>query len=354
MVTLTFTPQQRARACRALLRHAETAIDGVHAILHGAGCDICNHGRIEGAERANKYRGMVLMHADRPDLADFLGGTYRATLAEDMTERLAKIDRELRAEIIAIAKMALEQSAERVGVAIRRQAKRDNLSSIEQYSYDNDPASVFVAGLRPVVADKLVAALTADEEELIAKELATAAELIEEALETASADVLSTLPGDDLTDVETAHTEHRPLAVEMFLTAMTVLVLGRLGRATDTDVRETAEVKIPPNLANDVMSVAGGVAPTADGGIQRDISNQPLTDAGETARGSRFAQGETTSGHLQETENLVADIVFRHSGDPDGNPIHLTADGLSLDDTEARAGSTPGCRCWHETIYVEA
>ena len=359
MVTLTFTPAQRMRAWRArcLLESGVVERSQINAVVAGANKAICDDGRISGGDRVDKYRAMALLFAKDPVVGDFLGGTFRATLAEDMTAQLSKIDEDLRIEIIAIARLALETAAEKIAVSVARRSRsgsgdRHGLNSIEQWSRDNDAPAVFVAGLRSSVSDALFAELTADEEELALAELDNAAAAVEEALAVASAAVLAVLPGDDLASVEEGHEVQRPLAVSMFRTAMAALVLGRLGRATDSDDRVTTEVEVPPNLANDTMTVAGGGSPLDDGGLAVNSDGRPITASGDQVKGTRFAQGDTTSQHLETEFGLLAVDYFRHSGQPDGNPLHVNVDGSRLDEISIRPGGK-GCRCWEETIYEE-
>ena len=353
---LTFSEAQRRRAACALLKfeRGETDRSKVHALLHGAATSIAEDGRIEGAARIDKYRGLTLLHSDCPVRAPFLGGLFRATLAEDMTEQLAKIDDDLRIELLAIARTAFEAAADRVAVKIRREANRSKLDAVQQYAFDNDSPVKFVASLPRKLSDRLAADLTSDEEELARRELEQSATLIDEALAAASALVLATLPGDNLGAVADRHEADRSPAVQMFLVAMTALVLGRLGRGAATEGRAVlpGEVEVPPNLVNDVMSVAGGARPTSDGGLAKNADGRPVSDSGEELAGSRFAQGDTSSTYLREEFGLAEVVRFRHSGGADGNPLHVQTDGSLLSETGVRPGG-PGCRCWESTEYED-
>lgn len=350
---VTFTKAQQVRACQAVadVERGDTDRADINALLYGAARSICDDGQISDPDRVRKWRAMVELFGDDPSRARFVGGTRRAGLAEDMTEQLSKIDNELRAQIHAVAQLAYEQAAERVAVKLRHKARRSCLNSIEEWSLDHDPAVVFVSKVRANVRRRLFAELTVDEEETVKAELATAAGLVEELLEEASDAVRAAVPSDSDSIAE-SHTEARPRAVGLFLTALTTIVLSRLDRVSGIDDGEANPV-VPWSFVDDTLAAAGGAATTDDGRLVVNADSRIVTPDGETAKGSRFAQGAITTAAL-ENDGLVAVVVFRHSGSDGGNPIHVEADGKPLTETEARAGTTPGCRCSHETIYEEA
>jgi len=354
MVTtvLRFSDRQRAVAALALwdLERGAIARKSCNAVLEGVAKAIVNKDQITG-ERADKYAAMMLLYQADPVRARFLGGTYRATLAEDKTEQLAAIDRELRAQIVAICQMVFEQAVEGVATKAARKAKATSLQPVQRWSLDNESAETFLKTVTPEVRNAMFAALTTGEEEETRRLLANAAELIEELLEQASPIVAASLTETE-SDVEASHDRDRPRAIDLFLTAMTARVLGRLGRFSDGETAAVENVNFW-DTASDVLAAAGGAATNGEGGLVTNEDSLVLAESGEPLQGTGFAQGHTSSVVLEE-EGLIPVVYFRHSGGTDGNPIHVAADGLKLDDTQARAGTTAGCNCWHETVYEEA
>lgn len=350
-MVIRITDRQRTRAASALLELETGRIDRAecNSLLHGCAQSIVDGQPIEG-ERANKYNGMKLMWGDDPVKARFLGGTKRAVLADEMTADLSAIDRELLAQIVAICELAFAESVDRVAFKAKNAAKPGLLQPVEKYSYDNDPPLAFLAAIRQSVRDRLFAALTPDENAAVLKELENAATLIDELLADASPGIAAALGDRD--GIEDQHDTDRPRAVDLFLAAMTERVLGRLGRYSDGEETAVEDVRFW-DVAGDVLFVAGGAATTEAGGLVVNGDSMPETPDGEQFKGTGFAQGNTTSVALED-DGLVAVEYFRHSGGEDGNPIHARADGKRLSETEARAGTTAGCRCWHDTVYEEA
>lgn len=342
---VTFSVRQRLTAARALADLDAGVIDRgeINAVIYGAACAIRDGERIEG-KQADKVKAMALLVGDDPKLAAFLGGTQRAALADDLTD-LATVDARLLAEVLATANLAYETAAERVAIKLARRAKREKLEPVELWSLDNEGPLAFLASLRTATRRRITAALTDDESELVTGELETAAALVAQILEDASAEVVDLLPDGAADDVTVKHETDRPRAVALFVTAMSAFVLSRLNG-------EAPARGVPPNLAADVLRVAGGAGASEAGGVLADDDGW-LTPDEEPFKGSLFAQGDTTSVWVEENEGLVAVQYFDGPTGDGTNPIHSEAVGMRRDEIQATPGSTAGCRHFWRTEYEE-
>ena len=343
---VTFTVRQRLSAALALAELDAGTIDraDINAVIFGAACAIRDGEEIEG-KQADKYNAMMLLVGDQPNLAAFLGGTKRAALADDLTA-LAAVDARILAEILAVANLAYETAAERVAIQLARRAKRDKLEPVEIWTLDNEGPLAFLASLRPATRRRITAALTADESELVTAELETAAALVTQMLADGSVDVLELLPDDAGTVVADKHDTDRPRATALFLTALSSFVLGRLNG-------DDPVAGVPPNLAADVLRVAGGAGSSDAGGVLADDDGFLSVD-GEPLKGDLFAQGDTTTVWVEENEGLISVQYFDGPTGDDANPIHASEVGKRRDETSAVPGSTPGCGHFWRTEYEEA
>lgn len=372
---LTFTETQRRTAALALLDLADGTIktSEINAVLKGAAESIARGETIAG-DRAEKYTGAYLLFSQHPIKARFLGGTRQANLADRLTRTLDKIDTELLAEIYGIAQHAYKKAADRVAVKIRHQASRSGLNPMELWSLDHDPAPDFIAGLREPVRDRICASLTKKEKELVEEELEAATVLIDAALKRASQYVIKELPKEVRGDAEKRHGRSRPAALRLFMAAMSRVVLSRLGRGKTLDIvtddtpvsgpdpdtgggEDTGEAAgappaVPMSILVDVMRAAAGAAVSKSGRLVRNNSGDLLNSDGEVFRGTNFAQGDATTSPLEQKAALESVVIFQHSGHPDPNPLHLSANGKPVKEVAAKLYHFPGCYCRERAIYT--
>lgn len=295
-------------------------------------------GEVTDRDSVERLEALRTLSRENADAQALLGcHVARADVSAALVTRFLALDDRLRAKFTGIAEQALLDASTVVGVSIRRAVVPSKLSPDERALIDGSPVE-FVRGLRPVVR----AALNVDEVALAVAAVNAAADLVEADLIEASELIADEL--EDSEELEEAHERDIPRARALFVAAMTALVLGRLGRATDGDQRTLADTTVADGVARDLLEVAGGAASTDVGGIVRDNGRVVLVD-GSPKRGAGFALSDNVLDASGETRSPVR--VFVHSGKRDSRDTHRRADGRTEDQLGGSVfpGQFPDCGC---------
>lgn len=350
-MVMRFSDRQRIAACRALLERAQGRGPNLAAVVVGAAKSICDC-EVLTAERERKLAALQDLFGADPAVAAFLG-VDRATLAADTGDRLERIDQELRARILAVADLTLSGAAEQIGVEIKSRVDRSKLTPAEVELFDAGDFAEFRAQVRAPVR----ARLTADEDIIVDAAVAKAAAEVGKILAEGTELTLAELDGflESTAPIGEAHEADRPRAVELFVTAMTAMMLSRLDRATDGAERVLLDALTPEGVARETLEVAGGAASTDAGGVPRGQNGRPLTPAGEVSKGANLAQGHSVSDQIESELGLTPVAVFRHSGKRDPRDTHKAANGLRADQLPEGVfpGAGPDCGCSWATEYID-
>lgn len=343
MVT-RLSAEERFAACNALLNRAEGKGPAITKTVYEAALSIRSGEHLD-AERTHRLGLLRQLFDGQPDVLEFLGGSIHHAAIASTARTLRELDIALRAQILAVSDLILEQAAKQVDVEIRNNVERAKLLPVEAQAFDMLDTRAFLKVLRAPAR----ARLTNDEESQVRAIVDTSTSRIDALLESGSDDIAGQLDGLVDTDAMRAtHAVDRARAVALFATALTSMVLGRLGRATETENRVmTQQALTPVGVARDILEVAGGAASTPAGGLARENGIALALD-GTATRGSNFAQGHTVSRQIEESQGLVATRVFRHSGASNARSEHTSADGST--DVELAGtvfpGQHPDCGCY--------
>lgn len=259
-----------------------------------------------------------------------------------LSQRLGSLEDRLAERILgqleAVTKAAISRVGQRVANRVRRGA--GNTGSDAVVWLDTQPAPIVRAALSEL-DENVVRAAVSDLDTLLPPILSAGARELRRLLRAEVAvdiglDVL--LPQVDADQ-----------ALDLAKIATAALVLGRLSRTDDP------ALGVPPNIARDVLRVAGGADSTPAGGVLRSEMGRPLRGGVESA-GDGFATSDTVLGAIQasDTDRVVQTRrVWRHSGSSDAIEVHERNDGKDDVDCDFSAGP-PGalrnCGCRWETI----
>ena len=343
VVARMVTAEERLLACQALRKRELGGSPPIAETVYLAAVSLCSGEQLT-ADRLRRLGLMRDLFEAEPGILEFLGGSGRAATTRSRQRKLAQIDIKLQAKILSIADMVVVDAADKIDVELRQQVDRARLRPNEVNAFDLLETSRFLQVLREPARAKL----TNDEESKVRKIAEASVGRIDDLLEEGSESVI--YQAGELIDpvyVAETHAADRVRATAMYSTAITSMILGRLDRATDNDNRKMTEMPdTPVGVARDLLEIAGGAASTASGGLARE-NGTPLTINGERSKGANFAQGNTVSQSIEETQGLVATRVFRHSGAADARSEHAAADGATEDELGGAVfpGQHSDCGC---------
>lgn len=306
-------------------------------------------GRIERAFAAKSSPGVEAMRAQfgGEDMRRWVRSELPLGPLDDLAARLNAIDDEAAAAITGILSAvfvaAVERTAVRVAKLIRKATRVECSTALGQI--DATPQNVVRAAITELEEVDVLAVL-ADIPDLVGPILDEAAEEAEEALE-------EELEIEFDEEDEVMEDAARERALSMVETAMVALVLARLTRNEDE-----VSTGVPPNIARDTLSVAGGADSSDAGGVPSELG-RVLVD-GEAVDGAGLANSQRVVeivSSSDEEATVEVQLVWRHSGANDFNPIHEDNDGKLLEDCDFRAGA-PGvlrnCGCsWRRVLVIE-
>jgi hypothetical protein len=345
---MKFTAEQQAAACRALLARSQGQGPPLPGAVVGAARSICECEDLS-PERQRRLAGLQQVFADDPSMAPLLG-LEQARVNAGLVDRLARIDIGLRAQILAIADKTLTDTAERIDIEIQSRVDRSKLRPEEVVAFDTLPFRAFLDVLR----EPARARLTLDEEDIALLAARASAEQVEALLASGTFATLAEL--EDALDTRLIAAQHeldRPRAVSLFQTSLAALLIGRLGRAVDSEDRTLRDAVVPEGVARDTLEVAGGAGDTEVGGLPRR-DGIPTTPAGDQSRGANLAQGHSVSEQVEIQLSQIARRTFRHSGKADGRAEHVAANGAFSSELE---GTFPGqhfdCGCSWEITFED-
>lgn len=255
---------------------------------------------------------------------------------ERLARRLAAVDARLAERILGHLEAVFVAAVDRTAIKAADAVKRGAASGHDPLEWlDAQPVAVVRSALSDLDEAK-VRATVDDLDDLVAAALTAAAR-----------DVAGIL--DDEFDVTVAPQRVMPdvsrdEAVRVAKVSLLALVLGRLTR-NDTEV----VTRVPPNIARDVLHVAGGADASPAGGVPKSDLGRVLV-AGVESVGDGFATSAVVVDEINAAspEPVQTVLVWRHSGAGDANEIHLANDGKRAADCDFRSGG-PGdprnCGC---------
>lgn len=336
------------------------------ATLHGVGADqadqlaelLCMGGDLTDGQVLNlrTYHACDYEGPEHELIRGQLGGdTCRDWLFAALPERplarlstrLAALDTRMSERILghleAVFLAAVSRTAVKAADLVKRGGARGN-NPLEWL--DAQPQAVVRSALTALDESKVLTALD-DLDDLVSGVLDEGAKDLAAIL---SAELGIDSPPDVL--VPAAAREDAARVAKLSLTA---LVLGRLSR-NDVEV----STRVPPNIARDVLHVAGGADSTSAGGVPKSVRGRVLV-AGSESLGDGFATSDTVLDAIRgddPTKNVETVLIWEHSGASDANEIHQANDGLRAADCDFRAGAPGGprnCGCrWRTQIEVTA